>query len=231
MQQLSFDTLLRIVRRFWKWLILCAAVGALIMAVVTHFLIPEQYVSQATLHIQNGTVSSDYISTGNLAAAQTLVDSTAIIFSSDVALNPAVKVLNDGTTAEELSRALSFSSTTNSEAVIIKATASDPATAYAYCNAVVAVSSEVMSDVYEIAKVKVLNEAKIPTAPSSPNLMQNTLLGAIVGVLLMMIALIIHYMTDMRVGNEEDLKQRMGDLMVLGEIPTFNTLKKEVRSK
>ena len=230
MQQLSLEVLLRIVRRVWKWLVLCGALGGLLLALVTYFWIPDKYVSQATLHIQNGTLSSDYISTNNLAAAQTLVDSTAIIFSSDVALEPAVAVLNDGTTMEELGAALSFSATTNSEAVIIKATANDPATAYAYCSALVEVSSDVIADVYEIARVQTLDKPKIPTSPSSPSMTKNTLLGVIVGAMLMMIAAIIHYLTDMRVGGEDDLKQRMKDMMVLGEIPAFTGTEKGGRN-
>lgn len=233
MQQLSLESMMRIVRRFWKWLVLCGAVGGLLMALVTHFLIPEKYVSQATLHIQNGVLSeeSTQVSSSNLAAAKTLVDSTAIIFSSDYALEPAIEVLDDeDATISKLRASLSFSATTNSEAVIIRATSTDPAEAYAYCSAMVEVAPEVMQGLYTVARVNTLEKPKTPTAPSSPNLVRNTLLGVIVGVLLMLIAAVIHYMTDMRVGSEEDVKQRMDDLMVLGEIPTFSELKKEVRN-
>ncbi len=231
MQELSLEALMRIVRQFWKWMVFCGAVGGLLMALVTQFFIPEKYVSQATLLIQNGTLleGSTQISTANLAAAQTIVDQTAIIFSSDIALKPAIKLLDDDTTVKELREALSFSATDNSEAVIIKATANDPETAYAYCSALVDVSSGVMEEIYEIAKVKELNSPRKPTDPSSPNLIQNTLLGVIIGAFLMAGAAIVHYMTDMRIGNEEDLKQRMTDIVILGEIPAFSDSKKEVR--
>ena len=221
MQQLNFGMLVRLVRRFWAWTIVCAIAGALIMGAVTHFFIPDEYTSTAKLHIQNGKPSSDYISSGNLAAAQALVDQTRVIFSSDYALEQAAALLDDGTTAAQLSAALSFSATTNNEAVLIRATAKDPATAYLYCSAIVAVAPDVMSSLYEVAKVKTLNEASLPVTPSAPDMLQNCLAGAIIGGLALIIVVVILEVTDMRIGHEADFKRRMEGLMILGEIPSF----------
>ncbi len=226
MQQLSFEMVVRLIRRFWAWALLCAIVGAGLMGVVTHFLIPDQYTSSAKLHIQNGNLSTEYISTGNLAAAQTLVDSTRVIFNSDFALEKAAALLDDGTTTNELAASLSFGSTSNNEAVIIQATAEDPATAFLYCSAIVAVSPEVMSELYEVAKVKVLDEASLPVVPSAPNMVQNCLAGGVAGALILIIAVLVFQMMDTRIGNEAEFKQRMDDLMVLGEIPSFAMLNK-----
>ena len=224
MQQLNFGMLVRLVRRFWAWAIVCAIAGALIMGAITHFLIPNEYTSTAKLHIQNGQPSSEYITSGNLSAAQALVDQTRVIFSSDFALERAAELLDDGTTATQLSAALSFGATTNNEAVVVRATAEDPATAYLYCSAIVAVAPEVMSDLYEVAKVKTLNEASLPVVPSAPNMLQNCLAGAIIGALALIIVVVILEVTDMRIGNEGEFKRRMNDLMILGEIPSFTTM-------
>ena len=224
MQQLNFGMLVRLVRRFWAWAIVCAIAGAFVMGAITHFLIPNQYTSTAKLHIQNGKPSSEYISTGNLAAAQALVDQTRVIFSSDFALERAAALLDDGTTAAQLAAALTFGSTTNNEAVMIRATAEDPATAYLYCSAIVAVAPEVMSDLYDVAKVNTLNEASLPVTPSAPDMLQNCLAGAIIGGLALVIVVVVLEITDMRIGNEAEFKQRMEGLMILGEIPSFSTL-------
>ena len=227
MQQISFGMLVRLVRRFWMWAIACAILGAIAMGAVTKFLIPVEYTSTARLHIQNGKPSAEYISSGNLAAAQALVDQTRIIFSSDVALKPAVELLeyNDvKVTKSQLSAALSFGATANNEAVVIRATANDPVTAEAYCWAVTQIAPEVMSSLYEVAKVTTLSEATRPSVPSAPDMTQNCMAGALIGGLLLVLIVVVREITDTRIGNENDFKQRMEGLPVLGEIPSFATL-------
>ena len=225
MRQLSMDLLLQLVRRFWKWCVLFGALGAVAMGLYTHYMVPNRYTSSATLFVQNGTISTDTISSGNLAAAQDMVTSAKTLLSSDFAVSKAVAVLGDESLKGALRGSLYYSSNENNDSIIIFATTTDPLTSARFCEAMVAVAPEVLADAFSVAKVQVLEKPNVPVAPSSPNMTKNCITGAIIGIICVIGGAVLRTMLDNRVGNEEDFKQRT-DLVVLGEIPTFSSVQK-----
>ena len=225
MRQLSMDIILQLVRRFWKWCVLFGALGAVAMALYTHYLIPNRYTSFATLFVQNGTISTETISTGNLSAAQDMVTSAKTLLSSDFAVSKAVSVLGDESLKGALRGSLSFTTNENNDSITVYATTTDPLTSARFCEAMVAVAPEVMADVFSVAKVQVLEKPNIPVSPSSPNLVKNCITGGILGVIAVIGVAVLRALLDNRVGNEEDFRQR-SDLVVLGEIPTFSSVQR-----
>ena len=62
-------------------------------------------------------------------------------------------------------------------------------------------------------------EPSLPESPSSPNIMRNTLIGALLGFVLAAAIIILMFMTDSAIHCEADLSEAFSDISVLGVIP------------
>ena len=65
-----------------------------------------------------------------------------------------------------------------------------------------------------------------PTAPSSPNVLMNSAVGGVVGLVIAVIIVLLRSLLDNTVKSEEELKDRF-DVPVLGKIPDFYESKKK----
>jgi capsular polysaccharide biosynthesis protein len=107
------------------------------------------------------------------------------------------------------------------EVLRISAVTTDPNLSAEICNTMAAVAPGVLERVVKAGSVEVINTAKVPMGPSSPNIIRNTQIGAILGFIGSYAIFLVLYMLDNTVKNVEDLKNHI-DVAVLGEIPNFD---------
>ena len=74
-------------------------------------------------------------------------------------------------------------------------------------------------------KPNVLESAVKPITPTSPNLMKNVLMGGLIGAILVIGAIILLYMLDDTVKDEEDVKKYLG----VNTLATFPERRKKKR--
>ena len=70
----------------------------------------------------------------------------------------------------------------------------------------------------KVEDVTTLEEAKLPESPSSPNIILNVLLGAVLGGFLAVIGVLVREILDDRVRRPEDVEDVLG-MTLLGIIP------------
>ena len=75
-----------------------------------------------------------------------------------------------------------------------------------------------IKNIMEVDAVKLVYTADVPKAPSSPNVARDTVLSAVIGVVLSVAVLSVIYLLDDTIRTEEDVEKRLG-LNVLGVIP------------
>ena len=68
-----------------------------------------------------------------------------------------------------------------------------------------------------------LYDPTLPSSPSSPNIMRNTLIGGLLGFIIAAAIIIIMFMTDSAIHCENDLIEAFSDITVLGVIPIIQT--------
>jgi capsular polysaccharide biosynthesis protein len=88
------------------------------------------------------------------------------------------------------------------------------------------VAPDEIANFLEGSSTKIIDYAKVPSYPSSPNLKQNCLLGALAGILIAVIYVTLRVLLDVRIKTDEDLTA-MFDVPVLGQIPDFNVVQKK----
>lgn len=215
-----------LLRRAWL-IVLCAViVGAAVFAYTFYFVTPE-YRARINVYVNNksSTNQTSALSSGELAVAQRLVLTYVNIIKSDTVVElVAQEVANQTGTlysGAAIRNMLSTQSDGETEMFDVYIDHPDPQMAATIANAFAAVAPEQIAQIIEGSSAKIIDMAKVPTSPYSPNYTRNALLGACVGVLIAVVIIIAQMLLDIHVRTEEDLA-RISTAPVLGTIPDFN---------
>ncbi|MCS4487694.1 Wzz/FepE/Etk N-terminal domain-containing protein [Streptococcus sciuri] len=200
-----------------KFLILFVSLFVAVLAfLASTFLLQKEYTSTTRIYVVNRTDNN--ITNQDLQAGSYLVnDYKEIITSADV--------INQVIEKEKLSRApkvsVAIPSDTRVISISIKAYSAKEAARVA--NTIREVAIQKIKDVAKVEDVTTLEVAKVPNAPSSPDVKRNTLLGFLVGAFLTMVAVILAEVLDDRVKSAEDVENKL-ELTLLGTVPDMNKL-------
>ncbi len=205
----------------WWLIVLCAILAATAAGLVTDKLIQPKYRSTVTMYVNNATdyEKVNYISSSNLSAAEQLVNTYIGIISTDTVLEKVGQQAG-GMSAGQVRGCLSAQQV--GETVLFKVGIShtDPATALRIARAVEDVMPDALSAIVEGSSTKVVDKAKLATAPYSPNIKRNIILGGAMGSVVAVLIIILLYVLDVRIKDEEDLNA-LANYPVLGQIPEF----------
>ena len=79
----------------------------------------------------------------------------------------------------------------------------------------------VIAEIIEGSSAKIIDFAKVPENPASPNATKNAVVGALVGLILAAILVFLEMVLDTRIQSQEDL-MRISQIPMLGSIPNMN---------
>lgn len=208
------------------WLILLCALGAGVIAYVyTANFITPMYRASVTIYVNNLSAQAaqnvEYISAGNLATSQQLVNTYVNIIKSRTVLQKVVEEMDLEVSADAIRGMLSASSVDETEIFEIHISNADPELAAKIANAVAKVAPAEIANIVEGSSTKVIDYAVVPQSRYFPSFRENTFLGCCVGGVLAVIFIVLRTMMDTSIKGEADLEQ-LFELPVLGSIPTFD---------
>lgn len=221
--ELNLQDLLQAYLRRWKLIAVCAVLGIAIALSITAFCITPMYQAGITIYVNNNRATEDKqgLSSGDLSASIYLVKGYMIVAKSDPVLEKVVEQLGDQYDVESIRNAISVEQNEDTAIFSLDVTHADPEAAKSIANALAEVILVEGPKVIEGTSARLVNAAKVPTAPSSPSYSVNTLLGAAGGLLLAVIYVTIIFLKDTRIKDENDLTD-MFNLPILGRIPDFD---------
>ena len=94
----------------------------------------------------------------------------------------------------------------------------DPVLAKQLADSIAEVASERMVSILEMEKVNIVEKGDLPTVPTSPSVMKNTILSGIIGAFISAFVIIFIHLIDDTIKNAEQIEKYL-DLTVLGAIP------------
>jgi len=208
-------------QRWWVILLCAVAVGAAAFGVTKCFITP-MYQSSVMIYVNNlrSDQQVDGITSSNLSTSQKLVGTYVNIIKSDTVLEKVADASGMDITASGIRKIMSAGQVQETELFRVIITHPDPAVAAQLANAVAEVAPAEIEEFVEGSSTKIIDYAKVPANPSSPNVMRNTVLGALIGCVLAVGALTVLFLMDVRIKDEEDLLM-LTDFPVLGQIPEF----------
>ena len=208
----------------WWLIVVCAVVVGLASLLITANLITPTYRANVTVYVNNSRADQqiDYISSGNLSTSQRLVNTYITIIESDTVLEEVAKASGLNVTAAQIRRAMSAQQVDDTEVFTVTITHAEPTIAAQLANAIAEVAPDKIGEFVEGSSTKIIDYAKVPVNPSSPNRSRNAVLGALAGAVLAVLYVTLHFLLDVRIKDEEDLNM-LFDLPVLAQIPAFAT--------
>lgn len=202
-------------------IILCAVIGGGASFAFTKFLIAPEYTAKVTMYVNNSEGRNDtYMNINDINASQKLVSTYVEILKSDTVLNKVIEALEMDYTPSNIRNMMSASSVNGTEIFEVKVVTTDAEEAALIANTIAEIGPEEIIRVVKAGSVELIDPAKAPNAPSSPNVILNTIIGVMLGGVLSVLGVLVAAMLDTRIKVEEDL-EKMYTIPVLGAIPSM----------
>ena len=195
----------RVLLRKWWAIALCLVIGAAAAFGGTKLLITPQYTATSMIYILSESTS--ITSLADVQIGDSLAQDFMIIGKSRPVVEKVIKRLDLDASYEAVSKTITFENPTDSHILKISVTNPDPKLAADISNAVAEVTRAQIADVMGTDEPNTLEEAIVPVSPSSPNTMKNTMLGALLGAVLAAGLIIVLYLMDDTIKDEDDVKK------------------------
>lgn len=209
-----------------NFLIICLVmvIGAVSMFLISNCVMQKKYQSTTAIYVlnrqENQAVTYSDLQTGTQLTKDyaELVKSRAVTTQVIAELN--LQQYEDMKDISPNGLAGMIQVTTPQDTRIIRITITDtnPMRAQDIANVVREVASEHIYNVMDIEAVNVVDVANLPEAPVSPRTTRNIILGALIGLVLVLGVLTLIYMADDTIKTPDDVEQYLG-LSVLAAIP------------
>lgn len=230
-----------IIKAMWKkaWLIIILTlVCALVAYVVAAYYTTPKYTSTTEVFVRNAKLGSQ--TSNDMDLSKSLLSPYKRVLLNRSLLGIVADELNelkkdDGAeykeylksgeyTASQIKSMISVSLDEDSQTITINVTTTNPKEAKLVNWLILQhFPDEVKRIINTGEAIPFDEEPTLPTAPSSPNIMRNTAIGALLGFVAAAAIIILLFMTDSAVHSEADLTKAFDDISVLGVIPVIQT--------
>ena len=184
----------------------------------TYFFIQPTYTSTTRIYVVNQATDNNNLSAQDLQAGTYLVNDYKEIITSNDVLSEVIKDEKLNLSEAELSKMVSVNIPTDTRLISISVKAKTGQDAQVLANKVREVASKKIKTVTKVEDVTTLEEAKLPSSPSSPNIKRNVLLGAILGGFVAIVAVLVREVLDDRIRRPEDVEDVL-EMTLLGIVP------------
>lgn len=184
----------------------------------TYFFIQPTYTSTTRIYVVNQATDNKNLSAEDLQAGTYLVNDYKEIITSNDVLSEVIKDEKLNLSEAELSKMVSVNIPTDTRLISISVKAKTGQDAQVLANKVREVASKKIKTVTKVEDVTTLEEAKLPSSPSSPNIKRNVLLGAILGGFVAIVAVLVREVLDDRIRRPEDVEDVL-EMTLLGIVP------------
>ncbi|MFN8648682.1 Wzz/FepE/Etk N-terminal domain-containing protein [Streptococcus sp.] len=213
--------ILYLLKKLWQkkvLIIFSALLFGLVALVFSAFVVKPTYTSSTRIYVANQTAGTNNLTAQDLQAGSYLVNDYKEIIISDSVLSDVIN--REGLTMAEgdLRGMIQVSIPNDTRIITISVNSKDPQDAQQLANSVREIAAEKIKVVTKVEDVTTIEEAKVPTSPSSPNIKRNVMLGALVGGFIAVAFVLLLEVLDDRVRRPEDVEEALG-LVLIGVVP------------
>lgn len=212
--------LLGVVRRHIVALLLTTVLAAAAGFAVSKFLMTPQYQASALMIVNTRQDTTANVTSDQLNSASKLVSTYSIIVKSDTVLNQVIANLGLNMSYETLAGKVGVAAVDDTQVMEITVTDANPDGARQVCEQITQVAPDAILTAVEAGSVKVISAASVDPDPVSPNVMRNTAIVGVLGLVVCLGVLFLQVLLDNKINTEEDVTKQLG-LNVIGVIPDY----------
>jgi len=216
--------ILNMIKRRLLWIVLSAAVCAVAVWGLSKYCIAARYTATVTMYVYSDAsrvslpASTASITSSELTASQTLVDTYIVILKSDTVLEKIRNALNLDCSVADLESKISAHSVNNTEVFSVSVEDTDPKLAQEIANKVAEIAPAEIVRVVKAGGVEIIDYAGFPAESSFPNVKQNVVIGLAIGTVLSFLLFLVIELFNTKIRCEEDISTNF-EIAVLGYIP------------
>ena len=225
-KQITIAELLKMFLQHIKLIIIITVVGALLAFLYVTYMVTPMYSTSALILVQNGssfetdlssgsstkTLTGEKVNMNDISSSQMLANTCSTLFTVD----PDMKSIISGAS-------ISISVIEDSYFLRISSTSSDPHTAANIANLVANTAPQVFKKYFgDAGKVDTVEEANVPSSPSSPNRSRYVLIGLLAGLAIGLAISFLLEIIDTTIKPGDDL-YKMYEIPVFAEIVDFES--------
>lgn len=219
---ISLEQLLKLIRKNIVLIVICAAIGFAGAFSISKFVIPKTYISTVKFYVS--TVESRQDSAMNINSldyAQKVVNTYIEMLKTNRFYHKVMDQSKLSYTVDRFQKMVNFSSLNNTEVFQAQVSAHDPSEAKTIADAITMLAPTTIGELKENSSLKVVDFAVLSDKPSFPNTVVNSMIGLILGAMSSVTLVLLHYVLDVRIKNEDDLIEKY-HIPVLASIPAFS---------
>lgn len=216
---------LYLLRKLWSKKFFIVFVGLLVGTIAllgSVFFMKPKYTSTTRIYVVSRS-SDTSLTNQDLQAGSYLVNDYKEVITSSEVLSSVIDQEKLSMSVGELSKDIAVTIPTDTRVISIAVTDTDAQRACDIANTVREVAAEKIKAVTKVDDVTTLESATKPTHPSSPNVKKNAAIGALAGVFLAVVGILVAEVLDDRVRRPEDIEEVLG-MTLLGVVPDVDKL-------
>lgn len=203
------------------WLIISVGLFcALSCFAISKFIIPPTYKSTTKIYILNKNENTS-VTYSDVQIGTQLTKDYAELINSRYVLEAVIQELSLSIDYKELTEKIDVSTPTDTRIVAITVEDRDPVMAMNIANSVRENASAHIQNVMDIDAVNVAETANMPTEKASPSCVKWTLIGGILGCIVVSVILLVRHLMDDTIKSSDDVEKYLG-LSTLALIPMRN---------
>lgn len=195
----------------------CGIFVGVIAFAYTKFLVNPTYQSSTTTCVVKNEDDSE-VNANDFVTGNYLSKNYVEIVQSNTVFEEVIDTLKLDMTIAQLKSRVSVVNLTDTQIIKITVTDTDPYRAQEIADAVRVASEKAIIKILHVPGVEKVDGANLPTAPSSPNMMKNVLLGVIIGMFVSVAIIVIRFILDDTIKSPEDIERYLG-MSTLASIP------------
>lgn len=202
-----------VLKHLWRkmpiTILVAVAVAALGFVYSTFYLIP-MYKSSTTMYVLYQEENQSTTAYQGMVVGEYIINDYEQIIKSRYVLTKVIENLGLNMSVASLGYEISVSNPKDTRFVTLTVTDANPINAMQIADEVRDVASEHIKTVLNAAAVNTVDQAYLPTYPSSPNVSKYTCIGAIAGFMFMCILFALKYVLSDALRTPEDIENRLG---------------------
>ena len=211
-------------------IILAGVLMAFVTFIGTNLLITPMYTSTTSMYVLTRSGDNSAVTYNDLQTGTQLTQDYMELVKSRPVLEQVIAVLNLDMTTAELEESITTENTANTRILTVNVQNEDPKTAKEIADALRESVSIKITEIMEADAVNTIEEANLPSSPSSPNVTRNIAIGAMLGILIAGGIIVLIYILDDTIKTPDDVEHYLG-LNVLTSIPIEEGVKKSKKVK
>lgn len=195
-----------------------------------NFFVTEQYSASAQLYIDIRKISSEgketYINSVHITTAKELAATYAYVLETNIVLDEVIDDLDLNISQSTLASKINVSIIEDIPVLKISVIDEDRKLAYLIVKKIVEIAPDIINAKIDSGKLVSIDKPTVSSSPVSPNVVQNTLIGGVLGVVLCYGVCVLIVLSNNKIKTPEDI-QKILNMPILGSIPSLDHIEQK----